>query len=222
MDAWMAFWRAVWVGSSTISRWLGDRLRQGTWLKVASAAGIALFLNGLHVLDTIAWVLAAVWAAVAIPLGLRTPAPPSYIRPPVHDPLDDETDDEVWERITSRVERQPIHPDDLAAALRTVAAPHAHTAAVATHLGESPDRVRDALRTAGIPTHPVRMRGRGVSTGVRAGDIPPLPDDPTPDPGADVAAGQASNNNINNTGAPFEVVPDAERPYRSIVRWRRK
>ncbi|MGF2208981.1 hypothetical protein [Streptomyces albidoflavus] len=69
--------------------------------------------------------------------------------------------------------------EELTAALHAVADPHAHTAAVATHLGVPAERVRAALREAGIPiSGGVRMRG-AVSTGVKADHFPPQPGAPT-------------------------------------------
>ncbi|MEU6437448.1 hypothetical protein ABZ874_24365 [Streptomyces albidoflavus] len=69
--------------------------------------------------------------------------------------------------------------EELAVALHAVADPHAHTAAVATHLGVPAERVRAGLKAAGIPiSGGVRMRG-AVSTGVKAAHFPPQPGAPT-------------------------------------------
>lgn len=89
--------------------------------------------------------------------------------------------------------------DQLAGALREVANPHAQIVPLADYLGLPTGAVREALTAAGIPlTDGVRMKGRSVSSGVRATDIPhaPIPD---PDPAPVVVAGQPPNNNANNT-----------------------
>ncbi|MEW1895930.1 hypothetical protein [Streptomyces albidoflavus] len=85
------------------------------------------------------------------------------------------------EEVPEEAPDEPALPtrEDLAVALRAVADPHAHTAAVATHLGVPAERVRAALREAGIPiSGGVRMRG-AVSTGVKAAHFPPLEGAPT-------------------------------------------
>lgn len=97
-------------------------------------------------------------------------------------PKEDQPDDE-----------EHLAADELVTALHAVAAPHAHLAFLAEHLDTSPARVRDGLALAGIPVAAgVRMKGRGVSTGVRAADIPPL-SSPTVGPLAPVVvAGQGA------------------------------
>jgi hypothetical protein len=106
----------------------------------------------------------------------------------------------------------PLTAEVLTVALHHVGAPHAHLAVLATHLKTSTARVREGLTGAGIPIEGgVRMKGRGVSTGVKADHFPPLPS-PTPAPSEDVvAAGQSNNNNIRVTrsasGAQITVTP---------------
>ncbi|WP_432147939.1 hypothetical protein [Streptomyces sp. bgisy029] len=99
---------------------------------------------------------------------------------------------------------------DLRDAVRRVGTPHAHITTLAADLDTTPDRVREALARWGIPVEPVRMRGRGSSTGVK-GDHFPAPAAP---PAGVVAAGQPANNNDNNTvverraeGAHITVTP---------------
>lgn len=103
-----------------------------------------------------------------------------------------------------REDEEPPLPDfkELAQALHAVADPHAHLAPAAARLGEDPARVREALKQAGIPVGPVRVRGRGVSTGVKQADLPPLLPPTGPAPDGVVVAGQPSNN--NTTGVVLE------------------
>ncbi|MFE2218344.1 hypothetical protein ACFW93_41300 [Streptomyces canus] len=70
---------------------------------------------------------------------------------------------------------------EVLATLRKVAEPHAHLSVVAKALGTDTAHVREVLTTAGVPITDVRMKGRGVSTGVKAADIP-LPRAPLPAP----------------------------------------
>lgn len=109
--------------------------------------------------------------------------------------------------------------EELAAALHAVADPHAHTAAVATHLGVPAERVRAGLKAAGIPTSGgVRMRG-AVSTGVKAAHFPllgPVPENALlrgPDQ-------QQQHNNVgvhSSSGVTVISTPDPEQPHRTHV-----
>lgn len=107
----------------------------------------------------------------------------------------------------------PILPD-LRIALARVGTPHAHLAVLATDIGTTPERVREALEKWEIPIEAVRMQGRGTSTGVKGGDAihPALV--PAPEDLAVVAAGQPSNNNSNNADEeePVEGVRVVRRP----------
>ncbi|HET6636170.1 MAG TPA: hypothetical protein VFH77_14220 [Streptomyces sp.] len=142
--------------------------------------------------------LLAVWAVTAWRAG---PKP----KQAADEPTDQEHDEAG--------EEQPL-PDlgQLTAALHHVADPHAHLAAAAAHLGEDPARVREAARQAGIPIGPVRVRGRGVSTGVKATDLPPLPDPPQPAPDDVVVAGQPAT-------TPDAPIVEHPHPGMTIVRY---
>ncbi|MFH9761331.1 hypothetical protein ACH4MJ_04250 [Streptomyces anulatus] len=87
----------------------------------------------------------------------------------------------------------PLTREQLAVALHEIGAPHAHLAALATHLDTTPARVREGCAHAGIPiAGGVRMKGAGVSTGVRMKDFPPL-SSPDAAPSAPVVvAGQSA------------------------------
>ncbi|MFD5697466.1 VOC family protein [Streptomyces lasiicapitis] len=89
---------------------------------------------------------------------------------------------------------------DLRESLARVGTPHAHIAVLAADLGTTHDRVREALDQHGVAVEPVRMRGRGSSTGIKGNALPTR----TPPPGGVVGAGQPANNNTNNAPtAPF-------------------
>ncbi|WP_225793772.1 hypothetical protein [Streptomyces aculeolatus] len=210
---------AIFTGSTAICRHLA------AWIIVAPAVRllvVALVLgvaNGLVSAGAIAAVLAAGWLATAIVLGLRLPppaAPPATPAAAAPGPSVDEP--AAPDEPPPAAEPAELTANELAMALHAVAAPHAHLSAVARHLATTPEKVRTGLKAAGIPAgDQVRMRGRGVSTGVRAAHIPPLPPAADPPPGDVVAAGQPSNNNSNNN---FETVPDDTNPVRTHVRWR--
>ncbi|MFD9618486.1 hypothetical protein ACFWB2_14620 [Streptomyces virginiae] len=124
----------------------------------------------------------------------------------------------------STEETAEADPEALVAILREVAAPNAHLAVVAEKLGTDTARVREALSRAGIPVSDVRMKGRGVSTGVKASDIPsPRPSPETPGPV--VGPGHGDN---NNTGTNLRAFPDGTRalfvddpqnPARTNIQW---
>jgi hypothetical protein len=109
---------------------------------------------------------------------------------------------------------KPLLPTfhQLCESLARVGTPHAHIAVVAADLGATPEAVRAALDRHGITVEPVRMRGRGVSTGIK-GDALPAPNGPSE---GVVAAGQPGNNNSNNA---FTLVDDDVNPVRTHVVW---
>lgn len=75
------------------------------------------------------------------------------------------------------IEEAGLDVDELVTALHEVADPHVHLVPLAEYLDTTTTVVRTALTEAGIEVAGgVRMEGRGVSTGVRAADIPPLPE----------------------------------------------
>lgn len=136
------------------------------------------------------------WAAIrAIPQQTEQPA---------------EDDDEEEPAPAAKQGPPPLTLQDVHDAVSRVGTPHAHLAVLAEALGTTTDRVREVLAQHGIPVEPVRMRGRGSSTGVKDHHFPA----PAAAPGDVVAAGQAANNNANNTttvhhagGAHITVTP---------------
>ncbi|MGW3154021.1 hypothetical protein [Streptomyces sp. NPDC001089] len=126
---------------------------------------------------------------------------------------------------------EPAAPKDdspeVLATLRKVAEPHAHLSAVAQALGTDTAHVREVLTRAGVPITDVRMKGRGVSTGVKAADIPLPSPSPSPSPegpGPVVGPGHANNNDTELTvsrlpsGVQIISVADPENPARTHVR----
>ncbi|MET9848887.1 hypothetical protein [Streptomyces ossamyceticus] len=113
------------------------------------------------------------------------------------------------------------------AALREQADPHVHLRAVAQALGTDTAHVREVLQRAGVPISDVRMKGRGVSTGVKAEHIPSPAPSPSPSPegpGPVVGPGQTNNNDTELTATRFPSgvqvisVPDPTNPARTHVR----
>lgn len=100
-----------------------------------------------------------------------------------------------------------------------------HLAQIAAHLFGSEDataQVRTLAASAGIPiTRGVRVKGRGVSTGIKKEDLPPLPSPLSGDPVAVVAAGQASNSNSNTpaSNTVARIVTDPDDPHHYTVEW---
>ncbi len=157
-----------------------------------------------------AWLLirrwpAVLWVAVPVWCWAAIRAIPTES---AEQPEDEEGDSEP----APAAEQAPPLPtlQDVREAVSRVGTPHAHLAVLAEALGTTTDRVREVLAENHIPVEPVRMRGRGTSTGVKAGHFPV----PAAAPETVVAAGQPDNNNTNNTtvqshagGAHITVTP---------------
>lgn len=141
-------WEWIMAGEQWNKAWraLGLTLALGTLYRFAAAAPI------LMTPFTVLWVaivLRGAWRA-------QTPEDASVVPEPLPIP--------------------PLSADELAAALHEIGAPHAHLSALADHLKTAPERVREGCALAGIPiAGGVRMKGRGVSTGIKADHFPPLP-----------------------------------------------
>ncbi|WP_193317990.1 MULTISPECIES: hypothetical protein [Streptomyces] len=190
-------------GSAIIARrwarwiWPEDEDQQSlpAALRRLAATGGVLYLAGTAVLDSpvLMWPAASAWCVVAY----RTRPEPE-----TEEPVDDEAaqDDpepepgpdeaEFTELVRALIGDGPgIHLAEIPPAL-TRRWPHRHwTPADARHLAAE----------AGLPIAGTRSATRpGSSTGIRAKDLPPLPDRETSPDGV-VAAGQPANNNTNNT-----------------------
>ncbi|MFE4691244.1 hypothetical protein ACFRH6_14440 [Streptomyces sp. NPDC056749] len=209
-----------------ISGWLGEASGLNWAFRVALlvggaliirklAGGILVGLGGLTQVPAARWLLwpaATVWIITSYRIGH-----PNWT-PKTTTPADDSTEPEQGEgQQNAEAEQTTATPDaplpsplDVCGAVWRVGTPHAHLAVLAEELDTTTDRVREVLATKGIPIEPVRMRGRGSSTGVKASHFP------TPAAPSDgvVAAGQPTNNDNNNVrverhanGAHITVTP---------------
>ncbi|MER6235939.1 hypothetical protein ABT185_07665 [Streptomyces clavifer] len=156
------------------------------------------------------WPLAIVWVVAAYRIGRADWSPADA--PAAEQEAAPEGEEQPPAEETPASPEEPHLPRlaDVRDAVTRVGTPHVHVTVLAEELGTTPDRVREALAQWAIPVEPVRMRGRGSSTGVK-GDRFPAP--ATPSDGV-VAAGQATNNNDNNVrverhagGAHITVTP---------------
>lgn len=180
------------------------------------AGGILVGLGGLTQAPAARWLLwptATVWIITAYRIGhpdwtpkTTTPADDSA------EPEQAEAQQDAEAEQTTAAPGAPLpSPLDVCEAVWRVGTPHAHLAVLAEALGTTTDRVREVLAAKGIPVEPVRMRGRGSSTGVKAGHFPTPA---APSVGV-VAAGQPTNNDNNNdvavtrdhSGAQITVTP---------------
>ncbi|MFI0031345.1 hypothetical protein ACH4M8_18835 [Streptomyces albidoflavus] len=168
-------------------RWLaGEGFKAGT----ARLAGSGL--GGLFGGMLIAGSPGLMWPATALGVIATWRAG----RPVEEVPDDAEGEEEAPEKAPAEA---PLPTrEELTTALHAVADPNVHTAALAAHMKLSAERVRAALKAAGIPAGGQVRMGGVPSTGIKAADFPPLPPSGEGAPGPVVVAGQASNNNSNN------------------------
>ncbi|MFF5615386.1 hypothetical protein ACFY7B_20935 [Streptomyces albidoflavus] len=161
------------------------------------ALGIYLLARVVRATPSLMWVVAAVGLAAAWRAGRPAPVERGEEEAgetPVEGP------EEVAEDAPEAAPVEPPLPtrEELAVALRAVADPNVHTAALATHLGLPAERVRAALKAAGIPAGGQVRMGGVPSTGIKAAHFPPLSPSEEGVPEPVVVAGQASNNDSNN------------------------
>ncbi|WP_432010173.1 hypothetical protein [Streptomyces cucumeris] len=208
--------RAWWAGATG---WLSAASGLAWLLRLGLLAGAILIarkvllavgrsIGHAHAPEGLMWVLAIVWLIAAYRIGRPDWQPPAEPEPETEKETAQggeapRATEEQPEPPAETVEQAPAAPPlpilpDLRIALARVGTPHAHLAPLAEEIGTTPERVRAALDKWAIPVEPVRMRGRGSSTGVKGGaDVHPAlalrPDD-----AAVVAAGQPANNNDNN------------------------
>ncbi|MFE1321618.1 hypothetical protein [Kitasatospora phosalacinea] len=204
------------AGSAEVARRIG-RAAAGASLGVKLGAGLAAWKGGpvllaaahqqplLPVAATGAWC----WAAWALGSPAETAAA-----------VDDEESDEEIEETAE---------DDVAGAAAEFLAelhrlmPHPgdrlHVAQIAEQLygsaAEAP-RVRELCAAVRVPIKPVRVKGRGSSTGIARDNLPPVV--------GVVAAGHSSDNNTEGAQvAParegFYTAPHPTDPHRTEVRW---
>lgn len=204
MDVWLAFWKALWIGSSRMSTAVGGWLAVGLVPRLLMVLLACGFIKGLPWTGRIVTTAAAGWVVTALVLGYRAPAGEAAGGPPAAPGLD---------------------PAAVARALHHVAAPNAQLQPTADALGAPVPALRQALQEMGVPiARGVRQKGRRVSTGVKAADLPPLP----PIEGGSPGGVLTSNNNTNNTDADpsqkgsdgdytFHIEDDATNPARAEV-----
>jgi hypothetical protein len=224
LRAWGSGVRA-WLGAVSGFEWL---LRAGCLVAAALVARKALLAvaGGIadradEVVSGLMWPASIVWVVVAYRIGREDWRPRD--EEPAEPGAAGEGDDQA--QADGTVEQAaPAGPplptlQQLAESLARVGTPHAHIAVMAEDLGATPQAVRAALDRCGVPVEPVRMRGRGSSTGIKAGSLPT----PRPTPDGVVAAGQPANNDNNNARAlqtrqgVLIITDDADNPYRHHV-----
>ncbi|MFD5184043.1 hypothetical protein ACFWMQ_15805 [Streptomyces sp. NPDC058372] len=174
---------------------------------IARAALIALCLYALaravRASPALMWVVVGAGIAAAWRAGRPTAAVGAE-KGTVED-LDESPEEAPAVGPEGAVEEAPLPTrEELAVALHAVADPNVHTAAVAAHMGLPAERVRAALKAAGIRAGGGVRMGGVTSTGIKAADFPPLPPTEEGAPEPVVVAGQTSSNNSNN-------VPTVER-----------
>jgi hypothetical protein len=167
----MRVWIAIWTGSALICGRIGAWIAGGPRARLLGLVLAAGFMKGLPGTTHIAYTAAAVWLVTAVVLGLRAPTTQAGEKPAA------------------------LAPEKVTAAMHQLAAPHIQLAPLAEHLSTTTSDLRKALEEMGVPiADGVRMKGRGVSTGVRADDLPPL----SPAAAPDTKGPLTSNNNSNN------------------------
>ncbi|WP_405611324.1 hypothetical protein [Streptomyces sp. NBC_01508] len=209
--------RTWWAG---IRGWLGESSGLGWLMRVVVLIVGALILRKLvisiaaglaHRADSgrwLLWPLAIVWIVAAYRIGRKDWEP----KEPQEKAAEPESEEDAAPR-TDGPEQPAPAPEEtrgpapeahrpsytaLSDAVARFGTPHAHITVLAAVLGTTGERVREALALHDIPVEPVRMRGRGSSTGVRGDHFPAPPRaQETPSDGV-VAAGQPTNDNNNN------------------------
>ncbi|MEU0675459.1 hypothetical protein ABZ330_21710 [Streptomyces sp. NPDC006172] len=184
-----------WLGQASGFEWL---FRLGCLVGLGLVARrmlLALSHGALAHVDAVAsrlmWPASIVWLVVAYRIGREDWRPRGE-----PDQVEQQPAVEHTEPCPDAEPDEPALPtrEQLAASLARVGTPHAHIAVLADDLGAPAEHVRAALDRHGVPVTPVRMRGRGSSTGIKGGSLPA----PTSPPVGVVAAGHAANNDNNN------------------------
>lgn len=204
---------AAWVGKSTGVWWL---VKVAFLLLIASRVRIILVAVGERAADRLhsappgplLFTAAALWLIAAYRAGRDGWEPKQRSKPeqPANEPNGEEQPEDS---VVQPPDAAPLPTfPQLRESLARVGTPHAHIAVLAEDLGTTAEQVREALDRCGVNVEPVRMRGRGSSTGIKGGSLPA----PRPAPDGVVAAGHPANNDNNNSdetapGERFRVVP---------------
>ncbi|MBL3669069.1 hypothetical protein JL475_24360 [Streptomyces sp. M2CJ-2] len=208
IDRGRRIWRRAtgWLGEASGISWL---LRLAVLLaaaailrKIVTAVAIGVYVRiDSGAAPWLMWGAAGVWVVAAYRCGQDDwePKKPATDAP---QPADGHPAEAAEEQPEPAAEPPlPILPN-LRTSLARVGTPHAHIAALAADIGTTPERVREALEKWQVPVEPVRMKGRGTSTGVKGGSAVHPALAPRPEDAAVVAAGQATNNDNNNAEEP--------------------
>ena len=215
--------RTVHVGRRLWQRaagWLGEASGLGWLLRLAALLAMAALLRKIVAAIAIGvyarvesgaapwlmWGAAGLWVVAAYRCGRDgwKPKKPAAPETQTDDEQPAEAAEEHLEDDVEETSTEPLLPGlpDLRISLAKVGTPHAHVAVLAADLGTTPERVREALEKWDVPVEPVRLRGRGSSTGVKGGPSVHPALALRPEDVAVVAAGQTANNNDNNAEEP--------------------
>lgn len=177
--------------------WAADGVKSGIARVIGTLLGLLAGVGLLAAAPVLWWPLAIVWL---IACWCATPTEAAVDE-------DEETDGEVdTAGFLAELHRLTPGPKD-----------RIHLAQVAEALDLDPADVRDLCAAAAIPTGPVRVRGRGSSTGIKAEDLPPVATPLTGDVVGVVAPGHSNNNNFRKG---FYSEPDpAGGPAARRIRW---
>lgn len=180
--------------------WAADGVKAAAarLLGTLAAAGFAVGL--LLAAPVLWWPLAGIWLIAS---WFATPADTAE-----EDDETEEDDEDAGVEFLAELHRLMPRPGD-----------RLHVAQIAEQLfgsaAEAP-RVRELCAAAEVPIEPVRVKGRGSSTGVKRDRLPPVV--------GVVAAGHSDNNNTE--GVPdspgregFYTLPDPANPAGTQVRW---
>ncbi|MEU2313134.1 hypothetical protein [Streptomyces albidoflavus] len=188
----------AWVRRGRRDDLTGLAAHLGTIARAALIAlGIYLLARVVRASPSLMWVVAGVGLAAAWRAG--RPAAVKGDKEEVEKAPVEGAEEAAEERPEVAPVEAPLPTrEELAVALHAVADPNVHTAALATHMKLPAERVRAALKAAGIPAGGGVRMGGVTSTGIKASNFPPLSPSGEGAPEPVVVAGQASNNSNNN------------------------
>lgn len=177
-----------------------------TWGSAAgAAAGTYLAWPTIgHWVPTALTAAAALWTVTAIAAGQGPPKKPTEGGDAKRPANDDQN------ALLTALHQFMPNPGD-----------RAHLAQVAEHLYGDPKNtapIRETCTALGITIDQVRVRGRGVSTGIHHRDLPPLPN-PSPEGASGDVVGVVGAGHSNNNNAGFTVTDDPESEGKSYVIW---
>lgn len=207
------------AGSAEVARRLG-RAAAGASLGVKVGGGLVawkgapVLLAAAHQQPLLPAAAAGAWCWAAWSLGNPTKPTAPAVEPEEPDETgesEEESEDDVArEAAEFLADLYSLMPDP---------GDRLHVAQIAEQLfgsaTETP-RVRELCAAAQVPIKPVRVKGRGSSTGIARDDLPPVV--------GVVAAGHRDNNNPEGVSdgpvrEGFYTVPHPTDPHRTEVRW---